>query len=82
MESENKNSVKTKRRKRVNRFMLIQQTINLRNSFSKKISRKNKCITYITMMLYQLATTVKKENFKSLKKKNKYRGEEVSVKKI
>ena len=36
METEIKISVKIKRRKIVNGFMLIQQTISKRNSFSKK----------------------------------------------
>ena len=40
METENKNSVKIKRRKIVNGFVLLHQTINIRNSFSKKNFRK------------------------------------------
>ena len=35
METENKKSVKIKRQNKVNRFMLLQQTINTRNSVSK-----------------------------------------------
>ena len=60
METENKNSVKIKRRKIVNGFMLLQQTINIRNSFQIKFfTKKNN--TYISEMLYQLVTTVKKK---------------------
>ena len=60
MEIENKKSVKIKRRMIVNGFMLLQQTINMRNSFSKK-NFQDKNITYNSEMLYQLVTTVKKK---------------------
>ena len=60
MEKENKISGKPKRRKTVNGFMLLQQTINIRSFFSKKnVHKKN--MTVISEMLYQLVTTAKKK---------------------
>ena len=44
-ETENKNSVKSKRRKIVNGFLLLRQTISIRNSFPEKNFHKKKINT-------------------------------------
>ena len=79
METENRNSVKIKRRKIVIGFMLPQQTINTRNSFSKKnFHRKQSLIFWYAI---SISNHCEKKKLQEFKEKNKSRGDEVSLRK-